>query len=92
MIYSIAAQDELPAYATLKSLLTAIFGAHGGGVIRQEAADRVRGREVTLAARTSSLERELQDLAGYQITRQKCGICHSADYINLQPSGMTTQQ
>lgn len=31
-------------------------------------------------------------LAGYQIAQQKCGICHSADYINLQPLAMTQTQ
>ena len=31
-------------------------------------------------------------LPGYRIALQKCGICHSADYINLQPPGMTTPQ
>jgi hypothetical protein len=31
-------------------------------------------------------------LFGYKIARAKCGICHSADYINLQPPGMTLAQ
>ena len=31
-------------------------------------------------------------LAGYQIALQKCGICHSADYISQQPPGMTPAQ
>lgn len=31
-------------------------------------------------------------LPGYQVALQKCGICHSADYINLQPPGMTLAQ
>ncbi len=29
---------------------------------------------------------------GYDIARTKCGICHSADYINLQPPGMSLAQ
>lgn len=28
-------------------------------------------------------------LPGYTIALQKCGICHSADYITLQPPGMS---
>jgi hypothetical protein len=31
-------------------------------------------------------------LFGYQIAKEKCGICHSADYISLQPPGMTLAQ
>lgn len=29
---------------------------------------------------------------GYQVALQKCSICHSADYINLQPPGMNLKQ
>ena len=29
---------------------------------------------------------------GYAIAQQKCSICHSADYINLQPLGMNLMQ
>ncbi len=29
---------------------------------------------------------------GYLIAQQKCSICHSADYINLQPPGMNLKQ
>ena len=29
---------------------------------------------------------------GYQVALQKCSICHSADYINLQPPGMSLKQ
>lgn len=31
-------------------------------------------------------------LVGYQIALQKCGICHSADYISQQPPAMTSAQ
>jgi cytochrome c551/c552 len=31
-------------------------------------------------------------LAGYAIAAQKCGICHSADYITFQPPGMNQMQ
>ncbi|MEO8937816.1 MAG: cytochrome c [Burkholderiaceae bacterium] len=39
----------------------------------------------TVALRTSSLP-------GYAIAEQKCGICHSADYIAYQPPAMTVAQ
>jgi hypothetical protein len=32
------------------------------------------------------------ELAGFGIAAQKCAICHSADYINYQPPGMTLTQ
>ena len=32
------------------------------------------------------------DLAGFVIAAQKCALCHSADYINFQPPGMTLTQ
>jgi cytochrome c551/c552 len=31
-------------------------------------------------------------LPGYEIAVKKCGICHSADYINLQPPQMSLSQ
>ena len=32
------------------------------------------------------------ELPGFVIAAQKCSICHSADYINFQPPGMTRTQ
>ncbi len=32
------------------------------------------------------------ELPGYAIAMQKCAICHSADYVNYQPPGMTQTQ
>jgi hypothetical protein len=32
------------------------------------------------------------ELAGFVIAAQKCALCHSADYINYQPPGMTLTQ
>jgi cytochrome c551/c552 len=32
------------------------------------------------------------ELPGYTIALQKCGICHSADYINYQPPAMNQSQ
>ena len=31
-------------------------------------------------------------LAGYTVATQKCAICHSADYVNYQPPGMSQAQ
>ena len=31
-------------------------------------------------------------LVGYTVATQKCAICHSADYVNYQPPGMTLPQ
>nr|BFD44863.1 hypothetical protein FFPRI1PSEUD_63620 [Pseudomonas sp. FFPRI_1] len=35
---------------------------------------------------------EPSSLPGYAIANAKCSICHSADYIQLQPPGMSLQQ
>ena len=45
---------------------------------------------VTLPLETARLKKST--LAGYQIALQKCGICHSADYISQQPPAMTAAQ
>lgn len=45
---------------------------------------------VTLPLETARLKPS--KLAGYQIAMQKCGICHSADYISQQPPAMTAAQ
>ena len=52
------------------------------------AADRVHA--ITLPAETAALRPS--ELPGYTIALQKCGICHSADYINLQPPSMSLSQ
>lgn len=45
---------------------------------------------VTLPLETARLKPS--KLAGYQLALQKCGICHSADYISQQPPAMTAAQ
>jgi cytochrome c len=45
---------------------------------------------ITLPAETAKLKESI--LPGYMLAQQKCAICHSADYINLQPPGMTLKQ
>ena len=46
--------------------------------------------EITLPADISKLRES--ELPGYAIALQKCGICHSADYINYQPPAMDQAQ
>ncbi len=46
--------------------------------------------DITLPAETAVLRPSA--LPGYTIAVQKCGICHSADYINLQPPHMSLAQ
>lgn len=45
---------------------------------------------ITLPAETVKLKESI--LPGYMIAQQKCVICHSADYINLQPPSMPLKQ
>ena len=45
---------------------------------------------ITLPPDTSSLLSST--LPGYAVAQEKCGICHSADYINFQPPGMNLTQ
>lgn len=46
--------------------------------------------DIELPAETAALRPSA--LPGYTIALQKCGICHSADYINLQPPRMSLAQ
>jgi cytochrome c551/c552 len=46
--------------------------------------------EITLPADTSVLRPS--SLPGYPLAQQKCGICHSANYVSYQPPGMTLDQ
>ncbi|KPU58586.1 cytochrome c family protein [Pseudomonas fluorescens] len=45
---------------------------------------------ITLPPETAALKPST--LPGYPLARQKCSICHSADYINFQPPGMSLAQ
>jgi cytochrome c551/c552 len=45
---------------------------------------------ITLPAETVALKPST--LPGYPLAQQKCSICHSADYINFQPPGMSLAQ
>jgi cytochrome c len=45
---------------------------------------------VTLPPDTSHLRSST--LPGYAVAQEKCAICHSADYINYQPPGMSLTQ
>jgi mono/diheme cytochrome c family protein len=46
--------------------------------------------KIVLPAETVMLRRST--LPGFGIAQEKCGICHSADYIAYQPPGMTLKQ
>jgi cytochrome c551/c552 len=45
---------------------------------------------ITLPAETAAFKPS--SLPGYQLARQKCSTCHSADYINFQPPGLNLAQ
>lgn len=45
---------------------------------------------ITLPPETAVLKPST--LPGYPLAQQKCSTCHSADYINFQPPGMTLAQ
>lgn len=45
---------------------------------------------ITLPPETAKLRPST--LPGYRIAVQKCATCHSADYVNYQPPGMTLKQ
>lgn len=47
-------------------------------------------KEIKLPADHSSLR--TSDLPGYGLAQQKCGICHSADYVNYQAPDLTQAQ
>lgn len=48
------------------------------------------GKQITLPPDVSTLRPSA--LPGYALARQKCVICHSADYINYQAPGFTQAQ
>jgi cytochrome c551/c552 len=48
------------------------------------------GADIALPGETVRLRPS--PLAGFEIASQKCGTCHSADYIAYQPPGMTQTQ
>jgi len=45
---------------------------------------------ITLPPETAAFK--ANDLPGYALAQQKCSTCHSADYINFQPPGMSLAQ
>jgi cytochrome c551/c552 len=64
-----------------------------GGIAPASAAFLLAGAAAICgAAPAETAVLTASPLPGYQIAVQKCGICHSADYINLQPPQMTLAQ
>jgi hypothetical protein len=47
-------------------------------------------KTIALPGETAKLRQSA--LPGYTVASQKCLICHSVDYINYQPPGMTEAQ
>ena len=47
-------------------------------------------QEIKLPPETAALA--ASSLPGYQVAMQKCALCHSVDYITLQPPNMTLKQ
>ena len=68
----------------------------GRGIVHTICACLVGGmaaagtHELKLPPETAMLT--ASPLPGYKIAAQKCGICHSADYVNLQPPQMSLTQ
>ena len=67
----------------MRAALLAIIGSAG-------ALSQAAPLTITLPAETAKLRPS--SLPGYQIAVQKCATCHSADYVNYQPPGMTLKQ
>lgn len=65
-----------------------VFGFACGAAMAQPAS--LKPLTIKLPPETARLKPST--LPGYQAAVQKCGICHSADYINLQPPAMTQPQ
>lgn len=61
----------------------------GGGLLFATQATSAPNT-IQLPAETAKLRPS--ELPGYAIAMQKCAICHSADYVNYQPPGMTQPQ
>jgi cytochrome c551/c552 len=68
-------------------LLWAVLLVLAGGLSAHRPA---AAKSIELPPETARLKPS--GLAGYSIAAQKCGICHSADYISFQPPGMTQAQ
>ncbi|ABM37993.1 SorB family sulfite dehydrogenase c-type cytochrome subunit [Polaromonas naphthalenivorans] len=65
-----------------------VFGFVCGAAMAQPAS--LKPLTIKLPPETARLKPSA--LPGYQAALQKCGICHSADYINLQSPAMTQPQ
>jgi len=58
------------------------------GMAADAATDSIH--EIKLPSENAALRPS--ELPGYTIAAHKCGICHSLDYINLQPPHMSLAQ
>ncbi len=69
---------------------TGIFFALGIAVTLAMGPAQAAPRTIQLPPDTSTLR--ASPLPGYALAEQKCGICHSADYISYQPPGLSQAQ
>ncbi|MGF6554200.1 cytochrome c551/c552 [Pseudomonas sp. S30_BP2TU TE3576] len=70
----------------MKCMTTLLFAAQIGLASMAGAAPL----SITLPPETAAFKPSA--LPGYPLAQQKCSICHSADYINFQPPGMSLAQ
>jgi len=82
------ATSSKPVMLSRVLLLSSLALYAAGPGMGARAAEALR--EITLPAETAVLVSS--PLPGYAIALQKCAICHSADYINLQPPQMSIAQ
>lgn len=68
-------------------LMTALLCAAQVGLASMAGAAPL---SITLPPETAALKPST--LPGYPLAQQKCSICHSSDYINFQPPGMSLAQ
>ncbi|MGH8375674.1 MAG: c-type cytochrome, partial [Pseudomonas sp.] len=71
----------------LAKLMTTLLCAAQVGLASMAGAAPL---SITLPPETAALKPST--LPGYPLAQQKCSICHSADYINFQPPGMSLAQ
>ncbi|MDN0083788.1 c-type cytochrome [Crenobacter sp. SG2305] len=67
--------------------VTALLGTVLAGAALMAAASPL---EIKLPPETAAFKPS--PLPGYALAQQKCSICHSADYINYQPPGLSLAQ
>ena len=75
----------MPTFAKLALARSALFAS-----VISLAAAGAAAAGITVPPDNSKLRPST--LPGYALAQQKCGICHSADYISHQPPGLSQAQ